>query len=103
MTERARTIVYMDEARERRAAAEAPPRKAKPRAKGERTRLSPEDVEIVLTLNKLKSELSALHNRYDQTTDPLLIDSLIYETKAVNMKYMFYLGLCKEKGIVSGG
>ena len=65
--------------------------------------LTNEDQQVVIALNKLKHELEDLHNRYDQTTDPLLVDSLIYELKAVNIRYIYFLHLCKEKGIVGGG
>ena len=63
--------------------------------------LSQEDVEIVAALHKIKNELDYLHNSYNQATEPLLIDSIIYEMKAAHMKYMYYLHLCKEKGIIS--
>ncbi|MDR1665017.1 MAG: YaaL family protein [Clostridiales bacterium] len=64
--------------------------------------LSREDEQIVVTVNNLRQEMASLHNRYDQTSEPLLLDSINYELKAVNTKYMYYLQLCKEKGIVSG-
>ena len=63
--------------------------------------LSQEDVDIVTALNTIKHELDYLHNSYNQASEPLLIDSIIYEMKAANMKYMYYLNLCKEKGIIS--
>ena len=65
--------------------------------------LSREDQQVVIALGMLRRDLENLHNRYDQTTDPLLVDSLIYELKSVNIKYKYYLHLCKEKGIVGGG
>lgn len=64
--------------------------------------LSREDQQIVAELNTVRREMEFLHNRYDQITDPLLVDSLIYELKAANVKYTYYLQLCKEKGIVNG-
>ena len=73
------------------------PRRAKAK------RLSPEDIEIVAALEAVKSDMEFLHNCFDHTTDAIWIDSLIYELKAVNLKYQYYLGLCKEKGIVSAG
>ncbi len=42
------------------------------------------------------------HNRYDNTDDELLVESIIYEIKAANMKFQYYLGLCKDRGIVCG-
>jgi hypothetical protein len=61
--------------------------------------LSHEDELIVSALNAVKSDLDILHNRYDQATDPLLIESIIYELKAANLKFMYYLNLCKDRGI----
>ena len=65
-------------------------------------RLSPEDMEIVEALQSVKSDMEFLHNCFDHTTDAILIDSLTYEIKAVNLRYEYYLSLCKEKGIVHG-
>ena len=65
-------------------------------------RLTREDIEIVAALEAVKSDMEFLHNCFDHTTDAILIDSLIYELKAANLKYKYYLNLCKEKGIVGG-
>ncbi len=70
--------------------------KAKPRE------LSQEDSKIIEAMNAVKRDLESLHNRYDNTDDDLLIESLIYEIKAANMKFQYYLELCKDKGIVCG-
>ena len=66
-------------------------------------RLSEEDVEIVAALEAVKSDMEFLHNCFDHTTDAIMIDSLIYELKAANLKYQYYIGQCKEKGIVCTG
>ena len=62
--------------------------------------LSNEDIVILATLEKLKRDLDAIHSSLDSVTDPVLIDSFIFEMNAVNMKYKFYLRQCKDKGIV---
>ena len=66
-------------------------------------KLTQEDIEIVAALEAVKSDMEFLHNCFDHTTDAILIDSLIYELKAVTLKYQYYINLCKEKGIVSAG
>jgi len=66
------------------------------------TRLSQEDIEIVAALEAVRSDMEFLHNCFDQTTDPILVDSLIYEIKAANLKYQYYISKCKEKGIICG-
>ena len=63
--------------------------------------LSKEDIFILTTLEKIKSDLELIHASLDMVTDPDLIDSFIYEINALNTRYKFYLQLCKEKGIVS--
>ena len=63
-------------------------------------RLTREDFEIVAALEAIKSDMEFLHNCFDHTTDAILVDSLVYELKAANLKYQYYLNLCKEKGIV---
>ena len=68
-----------------------------------RKRLTQEDIEIVAALEAVRSDMEFLHNCFDHTTEAILIDSLIYELKALNLKYQYYIGLCKEKGIVCTG
>ena len=74
------------------------PVKAKKKAK-----LSAEDQAIVAALVLLREELDNLHNRFDNVVEPLLVDSLAYEIQAVQLRHMYYLNLCKERGIISGG
>ena len=61
-----------------------------------------EDRDILDTIRLLKEDLDYVHQNLDCVTDPALIDSYIYELKAVQMKYQYYLGICKERGIVAG-
>jgi len=56
--------------------------------------------EILETISKLRGELDMLHNRFDQAIEPMLIDSIIYEMQAVQLRYMYYLDLCKEREII---
>jgi len=65
-------------------------------------RLTREDLEIVAALEAIRSDMEFLHNCFDHTTDAILVDSLVYELKAANLKYQYYLNLCKQKGIVHG-
>jgi hypothetical protein len=69
---------------------------------GKSKRLTREDMEIVAALEAVKSDMEFLHNCFDHTTDAILVDSLVYELKAANLKYQYYLNLCKTKGIVHG-
>ena len=65
-------------------------------------RLSPEDIQIVAALEAVRSDMDFLHNCFDQITEPILVDSLIYELKAANLKYQYYINQCKQKGIICG-
>ena len=67
-----------------------------------RRMLTPEDAELVHGLETVKYELETLHDRFDQTTDEVLLDALIYERKAAELKYKYYIGQMKERGIVQG-
>jgi len=63
--------------------------------------ISEEDHEIVTTLNVLNDEIKSLHSGLNHITDPILIDAYIYEIQAVNMRYKYYLEICKQKGIAA--
>jgi len=80
--------------------AAAVPKKEKSSRKSRR--LSQEDIEIVAALEAVRSDMEFLHNCFDQITEPILVDSLIYEIKAANLKYQYYISKCKEKGIICG-
>lgn len=62
-----------------------------------------EDLEILYMLEKIKDDLDNLHNSFDQVTEPVLIDSCIFEIQSLNMKYKYYLQKCKERGLVAHG
>lgn len=54
---------------------------------------------ILEGIKKIKHDLYAVENKLNFATDPILIDSYIYELKALHMRYKFYIRLCKEKKI----
>jgi len=59
------------------------------------------ELNVRSSIEILRRELDDLHNKFDQATEPILVDSIIYEMQAVQMRYMYYLELCKAQGIVS--
>lgn len=61
--------------------------------------LSSEDKYIIVSLEDLKNTLDIKHNQFEFLTEPLLIDSCIYEISALQNKYSYYLKLCKERGL----
>ena len=60
-----------------------------------------DDLSIKSSTETLRRELEILHNKFDQATEDILVDSIIYEMQAVQMRYTYYLEKCKERGIVS--
>jgi len=73
--------------------------------KKERLRHSIEedDLSVRAAIDILRRELEDLHNMFDQVTEPMLVDSIIYEIQSVQLRYMYYLDLCRARGIVSEG
>lgn len=65
--------------------------------------INSDDEKIINMLFDVKKELDYVHKEFDYITDDILIDSFIYEIQALNMKYQYYIKLCKEKGLVAGG
>jgi|GEM_PF-899617 len=61
----------------------------------------PEDMEILTALQLLKEDLDYVHNCLNHITDPVLIDSYIYQIQSINMRYQFYLQLCKDRGLMA--
>jgi len=64
-------------------------------------KISPEDMEIIEALEALKEDIDTVSNCLDYVTDPLLIDSYILELESTQLKYRFYLQLCKERGLMA--
>ncbi len=58
---------------------------------------------IIDMLYDVKKELDYVHQEFDNITDAILIDSFIYEIQALNMKYQYYIKLCKERGLIANG
>ena len=54
---------------------------------------------ILENIKKIREDLYVLENKLNYETNRDLIDSYIYEIKALQMRYKFYIGLCKEKKI----
>ena len=66
------------------------------------TQLTFEDAQVVKALNEAASDMAYIHSCFDHITEELLIDCLIYELKAAQLRHKYFLDLCKEKNIVGG-
>jgi len=67
-----------------------------------KVQITREDMELIQGLERAKSELASLHSRFDHITDDVLVDALIFERKALELKYKYYHNQLKTKGIVFG-
>lgn len=65
--------------------------------------LAEERQELIKAADNVRRELNLVHNRLNYTTEPLLIESIIYEIKSLQKKYEYYIRLCKEKGFAADG
>ena len=61
--------------------------------------LCSDEKNILEKKKKIREDLFVLENKLNYETNIDLIDSYIYEIKALQMRYKFYIGLCKEKKI----
>ena len=69
--------------------------------KNQKAELAKEDIFILATIESLQRDLEIIRRSLDAVTDQDLIDSFIFELNAINMRYKFYLQMCKEKGLIS--
>ena len=59
------------------------------------------DLELISDLEHVKRDIRYVQGCLDMVTDELLIDSYIYEIKALHMKHSYYTRQCKMKGIAA--
>ncbi len=58
-----------------------------------------EEYDIVLAIEKIKSDIVCVQKILDNITDPILIDSFLFEEKALNLRFQYYINLCRDKKI----
>ena len=69
--------------------------------KMKKEKLSAQDKELMNHLKALKEELDTIHTSLAFTTDEALIDSFIFQNMSLNMRYKYYLNMCKERGLAA--
>lgn len=57
--------------------------------------------ELILSIEKVKRALEAAYANFNFVTEPDLVDSYIYEVKAMQLKYQYLIQQAKELGIIS--
>ena len=73
--------------------------KLKSRFQTKKSHLIEDDQEVLEILEMLKEDLNYVHHCLDLTTDPILIDSYIFEIQSINLRYQFYMQQCKSRGL----
>lgn len=53
------------------------------------------------TMKSINQRIALANDRLNYATDNDLIDSLIYEIKALQTQYTYYNKICKSMGIIS--
>lgn len=61
--------------------------------------LTQEDRELLLALESVKKNLDTVYINFEYATDHALIDSYIYEVKALQLKYEYIMKEIKQRGI----
>lgn len=70
-----------------------------PKGRSRRRTITPEDKSVLTAVEALRNEFIQAHKKLSAATDEELIDCFIYELKAVQLKYSYYIRVCKEKGL----
>lgn len=76
-------------------------KKAYPKLRAVNSQIIADDIEILHTLETLTQDLAHCHDCLDHITNDALIDSYIYQIHALNKRYTYYLGLCRERGLMA--
>ncbi|GEM_PF-293700 len=62
--------------------------------------ISAEQEEILEALHKIQEDLEMAYQNFEYATDPQLIDSCIYELKALQLRYEYYLEQAREQDLI---
>jgi len=65
--------------------------------------ITEEDRALLLLLQSIKTNLDAVYINFEYATDTDLIDSYIYEVKALQLKYEYIIKEIKQRGIHAQG
>lgn len=60
-----------------------------------------QDKEFFKDIQEVQNRLDSVNSRYDLTSDNDLVESLIYEQRALESRYHYLIKTAKEKGIKS--
>lgn len=57
--------------------------------------------DLIVSIEKVKKALNCAYANFEFVTEPELVDSYIYEVKAMQLKYEYLLQQAKALGIIS--
>lgn len=60
-----------------------------------------EENQLLEETNHARIALQEAHAKFDYISDEMLIESYIYDIKAKEKRYEYFLRLCREKGIAA--
>ena len=61
-------------------------------------RIQSRSEELGLFIKQLERDINNTQEKLDSVTEPLLIDGFVFELKALNSRYSYYLNELKEIG-----
>lgn len=76
-------------------------KKGYPKLRAVNSQIVAEDMDILENLETLRHDLAYCHECLDQITNEALIDSYIFQIHSLNKRYAYYLGLCRERGLMA--
>ena len=61
----------------------------------------PDDVRLFNAIKETREQIETVDSMFNSIDDPLLIESSVFQLKALYVKYDFLLSLCKERGLTA--
>ena len=61
----------------------------------------PSDLALVAAIDGIKAQIDIINSNLDHVDDPMLIESYVYELKALHVKYDYLIIQCKNRGITA--
>ncbi|PKM95354.1 MAG: DUF2508 domain-containing protein [Firmicutes bacterium HGW-Firmicutes-1] len=66
-----------------------------------KNKVTDDQTAIILSIEKVKKALECAYANFDFVSEPELVDSYIYEVKAIQLKYQYLIQQAKSLGIIS--
>lgn len=60
-----------------------------------------DDVSLVAAIQAVNAQIDVINTNLNNVSDPMLIESYIYELKALHVKFDYLTKQCKERGVTA--